>query len=492
MPIAKGDLSELVNKIPSLERWELDNLYTRGRDCFKERNWKEAIGCFLLILRWEPDYEEVYDKLREARRKEKVEDFFAKGVAYRTEGTWQEAEKMFSRVLELEPGYKLAIVEQAYTRGMACFGKKQWEKALEQFMQVLKLDATRKDATDKLKETSLILVSGFPEKRLEDAIRLLERVSPFVKDDVSFSAKLREIKTKKRLKDLYEEGVNYLGARKWQKANEKFTWVYNKDPNYRNVAALLKETESRLSDIHAEPSKFFKWWDNQSMETRIGLIGLVIAIILGIPSLYEMFHREERSAPTISTSASTFTPMLAGSQTPTEPATFASTTLCNGDFETSHFACWEHDGALSQSIDCSGGNCVALLGDLDYSCVEGVPIGEARICQTFKVPPNGVPKLSFRYRVRSFDILDSVKGGDSFKVYIKQSDADEKMILQVGNTDWNESDCNGDPWDSGWESFSYSINAYKGQNVTLCFHNLNEKDNSWNTWTYVDDVMVIP
>jgi tetratricopeptide (TPR) repeat protein len=320
MPATKGDSSELVDEVRPLDRWELDNLYIRGRDYFNKGKWKEAVGCFLEILRWEPDYEDVYDKLKEARRREKVRDCFAQGIAHCTEEAWHEAEGMFSKVLELEPAHKLAAVNQAYAQGMVYLGEKHWEEAFEQFKRVLELDATHKDAIDKVKETSLILVSDLPEERLDDAIKLLEQVRFFVKDDASVNTKFKEIKKKKRLKTLYEEGMDYLGARKWQKAFEKFTLVRSIDSNYRNVTALLKETEARLESPPAKSPNFSEWWDRQSIEAKIGLIGLVIAIVFGIlgcPLLYRIIDGKDSHASATPISASTPTPVLPESQTPT-------------------------------------------------------------------------------------------------------------------------------------------------------------------------------
>ena len=165
--------------------------------------------------------------------------------------------------------------------------------------------------------------------------------------------------------------------------------------------------------------------------------------------------------------------------------------LCNGGFETGDFACWAHGGELDQSVRCGTayvyeGNCAALLGNPDYPCGDGVPIGTAWISQTFSVPSCPKPVLSFRYRIYSNDKLKpSGDKWDSFDVYVNTT-----LILREGNRIWDMADCYRDPWDSTWVGVSYSLGAYKGQSIQVSFHNASREDRYYNTWTYVDQVDV--
>jgi len=165
--------------------------------------------------------------------------------------------------------------------------------------------------------------------------------------------------------------------------------------------------------------------------------------------------------------------------------------LCNGGFETGDFACWAHGGELDQSVRCGTayvyeGNCAALLGNPNYPCGDGVPIGTAWVSQTFSVPSCPKPVLSFEYRIFSNDKLKlSGDKWDSFDVYINNT-----LILRDGNIQWLKANCYIDPWDSTWKPFSYSLSAYKGQNIRVSFHNANREDRYYNTWTYVDQVDV--
>ena len=165
--------------------------------------------------------------------------------------------------------------------------------------------------------------------------------------------------------------------------------------------------------------------------------------------------------------------------------------LYNGGFETGDFTCWAHGGELDQSVRCGTayvyeGNCVALLGNPDYPCGNGVPKGTAWVSQTFSVPSCPKPVLSFEYRIFSNDKWKpSSEEWDSFDVYVNNT-----LILSEGNKLWDKADCYRAPWDSTWRSVSYSLSAYKGQNIQVSFHNVNRKDRYYNTWTYVDQVAV--
>jgi len=188
--------------------------------------------------------------------------------------------------------------------------------------------------------------------------------------------------------------------------------------------------------------------------------------------------------------------------------------LCNGDFEVtaSDFApCWERGGALSASIattlsngdTCYSGMHCALLGSPDYPCNK-IPLGYSGTCQTFAVPLTGTPKLSFHYRIFSYDEFG---GGrfDSFQVCIDDacSEAPPILLLEDGSKD-GKYGC--DKLDiTGWKHAVFDLSAvsdesggtvdYRGRTIQLCFYVYSrerpEYDVAWyNTWVYVDDVQI--
>ena len=187
--------------------------------------------------------------------------------------------------------------------------------------------------------------------------------------------------------------------------------------------------------------------------------------------------------------------------------------LCNGDFEIvtgDLAACWEREGALSVTIaatNCYSGTHCALLGSPDYPC-NLIPLGYGRIYQTFGVPLTGTPKLSFRYRIFSYDELGQDRF-DSFEVYIDSifDEVPPIRILIDGSQDGRyDRNCDGsDLDDKGWKQYQIDLNAipdgdggkvdYRGKTVQLSFdiysRELPPRTIGWyNTWVYVDDVQI--
>ena len=161
-----------------------------------------------------------------------------------------------------------------------------------------------------------------------------------------------------------------------------------------------------------------------------------------------------------------------------------SVVVCNPSFETGDFTCWTHGGELDQSIE----NGSALLGNPDYGCRGGVPLGSAWLKQTISIPSTGSPKLSFLYQVYTQDRRSSTgldpETYDSFDVYINDT-----LILRDGNTTDNFG-CDKPINDLGRKHFVLDLSQYKGQDVTVSFYNVSRYDNWYNTWTKVDDIRV--
>lgn len=163
--------------------------------------------------------------------------------------------------------------------------------------------------------------------------------------------------------------------------------------------------------------------------------------------------------------------------------------VVNGGFEQG-WRGWTHGGELHQSI-CSDADFVhsgsrsALLGDPNYECKKGVPVGSAWMSQTFVVPSHmESPQLSFYYRIFSEDKFVEDKF-DSFDVYIN-----ETLILRTGDPG-DEYGCDRPADDLGWQHFDeWDLTGYRGQYITVKFYNVSRHDTWYNTWTYVDDVQI--
>jgi hypothetical protein len=156
-----------------------------------------------------------------------------------------------------------------------------------------------------------------------------------------------------------------------------------------------------------------------------------------------------------------------------------------------------HGGELTQSITSTNphsGIFSALLGDPAYECEGDVPVGSAWVEQTVFVPVAMVsPRLSFWYRIVTQDKNPNLADEfDSFDVWI-----DDVRVFQDAKKS-GDYGCNpGGEEDLGWKNEEIDVTQYKGQYITVRFENRSTADygldTGWyNTWTYVDDVQIIP
>jgi hypothetical protein len=174
--------------------------------------------------------------------------------------------------------------------------------------------------------------------------------------------------------------------------------------------------------------------------------------------------------------------------TPTPTSTVTPAGIQNGDLETGDFTCWAHGGSYPQSVvpQLSNGeppyqgNYCASLG-MPVPCISQTA-ALAWMYQEFIVPNvHGTVTISFAYRIFTNDIYDWA----SFHVELRApDDALLTTILRDGYRSQTAVCGN----DLGWKTFSYNLEAFKGQTVRIYFESKNEWDGGWSIWTYVDDV----
>ena len=161
--------------------------------------------------------------------------------------------------------------------------------------------------------------------------------------------------------------------------------------------------------------------------------------------------------------------------------------LTNGGFEEG-WTGWAYGGVLPQAIsadDVRSGSFAARLGDPSYACRGGVPVGSAWLEQSITVPSSGVSTLRVHYRNFSEDKFAGV-GFDRFQILVNGA-----VVMMDGNQTavYN---CDNPPQSQGWEEFNLDVIPYTGQNITLRLENWNDVDQWYNTWTYVDDIELLP
>jgi subtilisin family serine protease len=186
--------------------------------------------------------------------------------------------------------------------------------------------------------------------------------------------------------------------------------------------------------------------------------------------------------------------------------------LCNGNFEQATLGpCWTSGGELPVSLvtqlsngEPARGQRTLLLGNPALGPVLGdstaLPPGSAWVEQVVSVPATGTPRLSFQHRVFTYD--RSCVGGGEGRTCQKPSDnlvvsINDKPVFRLGY----EGAWSGPPplQDLGWRLGTVDLTTWRGQAVRVRFALWNDEFNygqqskgSYNTWGYVDDVVVSP
>jgi len=161
--------------------------------------------------------------------------------------------------------------------------------------------------------------------------------------------------------------------------------------------------------------------------------------------------------------------------------------LPNGRFENGDLGGWQQGGELVRRVVSDvvhQGRYAVLLGDRDAGPCSA-PTGQGWIEQEFDVPATGNPRLSLWYRLRTYDRnRDLVDTFDSFDVLLNG-----QRVLRDANRTLNPS-CSGQAHDLGWKEFVHDLSPYRGQRVRLRLL-LRSTDQHYNTWVYVDDVVLL-
>jgi hypothetical protein len=186
------------------------------------------------------------------------------------------------------------------------------------------------------------------------------------------------------------------------------------------------------------------------------------------------------------------------------------TPICDGGFEAGSLEpCWQHGGELRQAVveqlnvgeptptvePAYVGRYSALLGDPSLGPglpnQPGIPVGSAWIEQAVSVPDTASPRLSFWYRIITYDVAQDDRR-HSWDIFAVEINGEE--VFWDGNREPGTSQRR---HDLGWRRYEEDLNRWRGQTVTLRFANWNGYSRGpgaelYNTWTYLDVVQVEP
>jgi hypothetical protein len=161
--------------------------------------------------------------------------------------------------------------------------------------------------------------------------------------------------------------------------------------------------------------------------------------------------------------------------------------LTGGGFEAG-WTDWAHGGVLPQTVtgdDARSGSLAVRLGDPTFACRGGVPIGSAWMQRTISIPVSGVSTMRVHYKILSEDKFAGA-GYDRFQILLNGA------VVMLDGNQTSIYNCDYPPQSAGWEHFDLEVTPHSGQNITLRLENWNDFDQWYNTWTYVDDIELLP
>jgi tetratricopeptide (TPR) repeat protein len=456
-------------------RQRLQDLYNQVQGHFRRENWDQAIQVLNTVLRDDPEYPGAAEKLDEAREQQELAALYRAGVGFLETDRWAEAIDRFRAIIQRGEVYRDVVermalaqrkqrLDRLFGQGTDHLLQGELEEAIRAFEDVRAMDpdyqgvqarleeAQRQLRVEKLRQRGKASLRG---ENWEGAVVIFKELRELDPMNSSVSAELEEAERQLELDGLYREGMQHFRKKRWRKAEAALEQVILVDPQYLNGDAAAKLEIARESLARSNPVVEIlrdPLWQG---------VGVIIAIIIAMsPLLAQVVGKPVEPTPMP-------TPKPSG--------------FCNGAFDD-NFVCWQHGGELDQTVECDDGQCYAVLGNPDYVCHGGVPVGEAWMKQKLDVPQTISPTLSLRYRIVSYD-LDLY---DYFRVAIDG----EPLLQPYGNYEWNEPSCKETPWDSDWQNLTYDLSAYRGKEIEISFHSVNGTHPYYNTWTYIDDVCI--
>jgi hypothetical protein len=186
--------------------------------------------------------------------------------------------------------------------------------------------------------------------------------------------------------------------------------------------------------------------------------------------------------------------------------------LGNSDFELQRLGAWVAAGRMATSVVYApaydGSNSYMARIGQELACdVDAIRDAYGSLSQSIQLPTVACDEgllLTFRYRIRTWDTAwgkdsqdqNKIKPFDPFVVHIRDINGNELMNMwPAGNrVDWTSwAKCEENYlYDSGWRVETIDLTPWAGRRIWIDFRQWNLVDNNYPSWTFVDDVHLVP
>lgn len=212
---------EQLNDAERKQLQQIASLYSDALLAAKKEAWEIAIKKLQAILELDHSQTDVAAKLEQAEEHQYLMALYAEGLSHSEAGLQDEALQCFLKVQEVKNGYKdinrlVAQLEERIAReeniasirrtAQSAMNKHDWNTAINRLQSLINLEPTDDQAKADLKQA---------EQQLE-------------------------------LSNLYDEGRKSYEAERWSEALNIFTLIRDKAGGYRDIDALLVNTELEI------------------------------------------------------------------------------------------------------------------------------------------------------------------------------------------------------------------------------------------------------
>jgi len=263
------------------ERWkkDLQGRYQEAIELFDKGEWQTAIEGFEELLADNAPYNDLRQRLDEAKRQIMLAKTFETAMGQMKEKNWKEAIQRWDEILSQDENYRggkarrqrdeaetqIDLAEK-YQRALEQERWGRWDQAIRLFSTILAIKPGYKDVSGRLVkaekkwraqvnyETGIRFLN---DGEWDQAIKNLEAVlkdDPLYKDAAS---KLATANRWKRLGPLYERAMTHYNLKEWDKAIKLLEKVVDGDVGFRDAAQRLHQAklikEGKVDKSKGEP-----------------------------------------------------------------------------------------------------------------------------------------------------------------------------------------------------------------------------------------------